>query len=117
MRKKTISHLADTIFWYALYFLPVVCFLLVYYRVGHNVSLIDFMSDGGFFLATDNIIFDVFVQIFGSNGILPLFANEGILAVLSWFVCVYILHLLADFMLFIPRLLHKWMKGCYQDDK
>lgn len=116
MRKKTIKTLADTIFWYALYFLPIICFMLVYYRTGTNVTMSEFLANGGFSLAVDNIVVDTMKAIFGENGILPLFASDGIILALSWFVCVYILHLLVDFILFIPRLLHKFLKKGYQDD-
>ena len=34
MRKRTISHLSDTIFWYIIYLLPVFAYLLAVYRDG-----------------------------------------------------------------------------------
>lgn len=116
MRKKTVNHLADTIFWYLLYFLPVICFILVYYRTGNNVGMSQFLNDNGFGLAVNNIVFDTISSIFGADCIMPLFANDGILIILSWFVCVYIAHILVDFCLFIPRWLHNFLKKVYRNE-
>lgn len=60
----------------------------------------------------DNPVYTALVAIFGQDGVLPVFSEGSlsILAFFTWFVNVYIAHLLVDFILFIPRLAHKWLK-------
>lgn len=117
MRKKTVNHLADTIFWYLIYFLPVIAFLL--YLVSGNftdISLDTFFNSMGVAFTTDNVIITSLSSIFGVNGILPLFVSNSAFYVFSWFIISYIVHLFVDFILFIPRLCHKWLKTFTQGD-
>ena len=120
MRKKTINHLADTIFWYLIYFLPVICYLLFLIAEpssgGVAVNMETFFNSIGISLTNDNIVLATLSQIFGSNGILPLFGSTVPLVILSWFVSVYLAHLLVDILLFIPRLFHKYEKSFTQGD-
>lgn len=113
MRKKTLNDLIDNIFWYAIYLLPIICMLLVTYQTGAFVSLSSALSSVGLGILTDNPILSTISGIFGASGVLPLFQSTDILVYISYFVSVFVLHLLVDFVLFIPRLCHKWMKSLY----
>lgn len=111
MRKKTINHLADTIFWYLLYFLPVITYLL--YLVGAPTELLSiqgFYDHIGLNFVADNILVSSLTDLFGASGILPFFSTSTPIIIFSWFIGVYITHLAVDFLLFIPRLCHKWLK-------
>lgn len=120
MRKRTINHLADTIFWYAIYFLPVVFY--VFYLIaepssgGSVVNFLLYFNDVGFGIVTDNIIVTTLRDIFGIGGIFPLFSTDLPFIVFTWFVGSYIIHLAVDFLLFIPRLAHKYIKYFTQGD-
>ena len=120
MRKRTVNHLADVIFWYLIYFLPVLCYFLYLFAEpasgGNIVNLTTFFSDIGLGFATDNIVISTLTDIFGINGILPLFSTDIPFAIFGWFICTFICHLAVDFLLFIPRLCHKWMDKYTQGD-
>ena len=68
-----------------------------------------FMNDIGFGFATDNIVVNGLEEIFGANGVMPVFLTNTPIIIFAWFICVFIIHLAVDFLLFIPRLAHKWM--------
>lgn len=120
MRKKTVNHLCDQIFWYIIYMLPALAFLVQYFFGGTSsftpMSFEQVMLEFG--VGNGNIIYDTLFSIFGAGGILPFFftANSSLLAFVAWFGSVLIVHLAIDFVLFIPRLAHKWLNHFYQGD-
>lgn len=120
MRQKTISHLADTMFWYLLYLFPVLAFLIYYLSEGFTaVTFATFMSKNlGFLFDNSNIIFNTVQSLFGSDGVLPLWTADstGISLIVTWFVTVFVTHLAVDFILFVPRLCHKYMNKAFQGD-
>ena len=111
MRKKTINNLFDTFFWYALYFLPVLLFVLYIFSgvLSPEVSLsfTGFLDSVGFSIATDNVIYNNLIALFGPDGIMPLFADNSAFIIFAWFVGTFLIHLAVDFLLFIPRYCHK----------
>ena len=113
MRKKTLNEFFDNIFWYGVYLLPIFCMLLVTLQTGSFVSLSTALTSCGLSLLANNPILSVIGQIFGSTGVLPLFNSPDVLIFVSYFISTFILHLLVDFVLFIPRLCHKWTKSLY----
>ena len=109
MRKRTINYLFDEIMWYLIYLLPLFLYLLLIVRTGNMVDFAETFSSFGLDVVSDNIVFSSLSSIFGSNGVMPLFSNTGILFYMSYFVNVFVIHLAVDFLLFIPRLAHKWL--------
>lgn len=83
---------------------------------GMTYDFKDFVNSMGFEFATDNIIVNSLADIFGTGGIMPMFDNDTPFIIFAWFIGVYLLHLLVDFLLFIPRIAHKWMKDCTGGD-
>lgn len=120
MRKRTVNHLADTIFWYFLYFLPVIAYLLfTFVEPGTATAIVDiptFFNQMGVGFVTDNLIFTSIDGLFGQNGILPFWTTQTPTLIFTWFITVYIAHLVVDFLLFIPRLAHKWLKAFTQGE-
>lgn len=108
MRKKTIKELFDNVFWYAVYILPLILLALYWFKTG-SISLVNCMNDAGLGILTNNPIYTSLADIFGANGVLPLFASADLICFGSYFISCFILHLLVDFILFIPRLCHKWL--------
>lgn len=115
MRKRTIKCLADTIFWYALYFLPILILILMSI---HNpiTSISSVISTLGLNVLQDNIIFTTLSDIFGSGGVLPFFQSTDLIIFFTYYICVYLLHLLVDFVIFIPRIAHKWLNHFTQGE-
>lgn len=116
MRKKTVDHLATTIFWYIIYFLPVVLFLiyLVQYPVdmsrplSYEVFLTDVMGLNYVGIIPETLL-SVFDGRFGIN--LP----NTLLFTLIWYIYGVVAHLAVDFLLFIPKfalkLMHNYTEG------
>lgn len=115
MRKRTIKCLADTIFWYALYFLPIIVLLITCI---HNpiTSVSNVINTLGLNVLQDSVVFTSLSSIFGTGGVLPFFQSPDILIFFTYYICVYILHLLVDFVIFIPRIAHKWLNHFTQGD-
>lgn len=115
MRQRTIKNIADRLFWLVVALLPVLIYLGTFlsYRfasVSETLpSFAEFMANFG--VSQTSIVFTSMSDLFGADGILPLFANNNaILLYMAYFVSVEIVHLAVDFLVFIPRLAHKWME-------
>ena len=116
MRKRTINHFAETIFWNILYFVPILAFLILTYTQG-ALTLGSVFSSIGLNIAENSIAFTTLSQIFGVDGILPLFASTDVLVFLTYYVNVFIAHIFVDFILFIPKLAKKWLNKFTQGDE
>lgn len=116
LRKKTISNLADQLFWLVVALLPLVLYafqFLAYELTAVSSDLPSFLSYmQNFGLSTTSVCYTALQELFGSSGVLPLFASgdNAVVLFLSYFVTVQIVHLAVDFLLFIPRLSHKWLE-------
>lgn len=117
MRKRTISNLVDHFYWLVVALLPLIIYLIQFlsYRlqsVGETLpSFLVFMQ--GFGISSDSIVYTVLNDLFGASGVLPMFLSESnaVLLFLAYFCMVQIVHLAIDFLVFIPRLSHKWMES------
>lgn len=109
MRKRSMLNLADTLFWYLIYLLPVLMYLIN--AVNHDVTTFEsFMTTIlGFVFTSDNIIYTALIALLGTDGILPLFTSQAPLLMVTWFASMVLVHLFIDFIVFIPRLCHKWL--------
>ena len=122
MRKRTIANLVDSAFWFLVSILPLALYLItcLSYKLQSSTdtltAFLPFMKNLG--LMDSGIIYNSLSDLFGSSGILPLFSadNNAILVFLSYFVSVEIVHLAVDFLLFIPRLGHKYMNTFTQNE-
>lgn len=122
MRKRTVKNIASTIFWYVLYFLPVLVSIIYFIKAsgidpnGYPIypQVYDVLLDNGLFIE-DGIIFTSLIELFHiDNGILPLLPADYWASYLSWFVSIYLCHIAVDIILFVPKLAHKWMNGLTQ---
>lgn len=122
MRKRTIANLVDSAFWFLVAILPLALYLItcLSYKLQSSTdtltAFLPFMKNLG--LMDSGIIYNSLRDLFGSGGILPLFSadNNAILVFLSYFVSVEIVHLAVDFLLFIPRIGHKYMNTFTQNE-
>ena len=122
MRKRTIANLVDSAFWFFVSILPLALYMItcLSYKLQSSTDnltgFLPFMKNLG--LMDSGIIYNSLVDLFGTTGILPLFSadNNAILLFLSYFVSVEIVHLAVDFLLFIPRLAHKYMNTFTQNE-
>ena len=116
MRKRTVNHLAETVFWNIIYFVPVIAYFILLWTTGaSNFGTV--FETIGLTIAEDSIAYTSLCQIFGVNGILPLFTNSNLLIFFTYYINVYIAHIFVDFILFIPKLAKKWMNKFTQGDE
>ena len=111
MRKKTINYFYDNAMWYVIYLLPLVLFIGFSIKTGQFSTLEACFNSIGLNVFTDNVVLVSLTDIFGVGGVLPLFTSPDILIYFTYFVSVYLMHLCVDFLLFIPRMAHKWLKS------
>lgn len=96
--------------------MPIIIWIVISFRTGTIISLSSSMELMGFKLFENNQIYINLGEIFGIDGIMPLFSNSDVLMYMSYFVCVYLIHIFIDFLLFIPKIAHKWLNKLYGGD-
>lgn len=109
MRRKNISFLLDGVMWYLLYLLPLIMLVVLTVVLKQAVTFNSVFNLVGLDIATNSVVYTTLVSILSVGGVLPLFSSLDILVYCTYFIHVLILHLLVDFVLFIPRLSHKFM--------
>lgn len=123
MRKRTMLILVDRLFWAIIWLIPIVAYLLspIGYSIGGGTALTGLsggaiiMPDFASYMAqfgvrTDNVIYQALNGLFGTDGVIHLFnSDSSIMMYFTYFVCVELLHLFVDFIIFVPRLTHKWL--------
>lgn len=113
MREKTVKKLLDRLYWYAIALLPVIIYLIYAISVPNNATSIDTFADIfnslGFY--NGNIVTTALVQLFGETGVIPFFEDTSlVIYILSYYVLAEVVHLAIDFLLFLPRMTHKFME-------
>lgn len=114
MRKRNVSYLIDKLFWTFICVLPFLIWLIVIARTGQLSSLIDVMTDSHLIPLMNNSIYTTLSDVFGASGVVPLVQNADILLYFSYFICITLIHLLVDFLLFIPRIAMNWLDNLYK---
>lgn len=114
MRKRTISHVVDCAFWFIVSMLPIVFYViqpLAYELTSVSEVLPTFSETMATFGINDtNYIYVAIMDIFGESGLMPFFSSgSSVVLFLSYFILIQLLHVFVDFVLFIPRLAHKWL--------
>lgn len=116
MRKRNFSFCLDNFFWYVIYFMPIIFYCFAFLSHVYTPPAFDvFFEFIGVDVATTQT-YGVLLDIFGTSGVMPLFDSPEIFTVLAWFINCVIVHLAVDFLLFIPRLAHKWLGALTQND-
>ena len=116
--KNRFGYKLDKLFWFFIAFLPLIGWVASLLFSTSPAAFGTFITEKFGLAASDsNPFYSVFVDIFGSAGIFPLFAeNSEILIMFSWLATGEIIHVLFDVLIFIPRLAHKWISKAVQDD-
>lgn len=116
MRKRNCDKLFDNIFWYTIYMLPILITIAIYFSIYHDtgtipslVELAELLIDDGSRPSPDifmGYLAPIVMNFFpdGGNGLVTV-----LLIYCGHFILANIVHLFVDFILFIPRLCHKWM--------
>ena len=108
MRKKTIYQIADKLFWFIVMSLPLLVWMISANNGNGNFASV--MAELG--ISSDNIVYSTLDALFGSseNSIIHLFTSGSTtMLFFTYFIIIELVHLFVDFIVFIPRLAHKWM--------
>lgn len=126
MRKKTIKNLCDSVFWYIIYLLPLLMALLPMFGMFGGTDLTNYTPYDVFsnyldtalntFGVGDSAIWYALYDLFGANGVLPLFLSGTAISYMTYFVSMVLVHLAVDFLLFIPRIAHKFLNAFTRED-
>lgn len=103
MRKRTVNHVVDKCFWSLVLILPLILLAIIWCKNGDTTyTLSSCLSMFG--VSTTNPIYATFVGMFGSSGtVFELFTATDLYLYFTYMVGVELLHLLVDFLLFLPR--------------
>ena len=105
MSKKKISWLFDLLYYAAFVLIPIVAYI-IHQNHFDNVTLISFFNEFG--INDSSVIFTCFTQMFGTTGFLPLMADSSVMFyIFTYMSIVVLMHLVFDFVMFIPKLAHK----------
>ena len=100
--------------WYLLYCLPILAYLiLLFCSSGNPVSFSDSFSLLGFDSLSSSTIYSTVSSIIGPEGVLPMFSSPGMLLFVCYFCNVWLIRLLVEFVVFIPKLAHSWLDRLY----
>lgn len=114
MSKKKLNFLYDMLFYAFFTLIPIIAYLIHQHHFD-NVTLISFFTE--FEILSSNPIYDALIQMFGTNGYLPLLADTSVVFYMfTYMAMVILLHLVIDFIVFIPRLAHKYLNYFYNKE-
>lgn len=118
MRKRTVNFCFDKFFWYAVYMLPLILYVIYLLKGGYEAipSLSTAMSSFGLNVLETSDLYVALNNVFGSGGVVPTFVSGDILLFMTYFISTFLLHLMVDFVLFIPRIAMKWLDKLYGGD-
>ena len=103
MTKKNAMKIIDTLFWLSIALFPLIVYCLQSIN-GSIVPLEQFLTNLGFGISTNNIIYTTLNTIFGvGGGFLELTSSTGILMYGTYFITIMLLHFIIDMLLVIVR--------------
>lgn len=105
--KKTVSLIADYIFWYILYALPLFVLLLSVYRTGEIVPLATVFSDLQIMPALSNFFYSFLAEV--NQSIFPMFETSSMNLMFAYYCSVLTMHLIVDILLFIVKWGHHFI--------
>lgn len=79
---------------------------------------LNYCLDNWFTFGDGDLVYNAFNSIFGSeSSILPIFVEGSFIPkYLTYMGWIYVLHVVFDLLVFIPRLAHKWLGKVYNDE-
>lgn len=103
MRTKTLETIIDRVFWAFVLCLPMFAYLIlcIHFETYNFVDLLNQFS-----MDSNNLVYTTLAAIFGTGGYLPYFDTTTVnplLLYMSYFVCVELVHIIVDILLFIPK--------------
>lgn len=117
MRKKNLEFTLDNVMWFIIYTLPII--LIIFSTRLESLSAIEqFIIDSDFAnnAFASSYLYGILDSVVGDFGIFPLLSGawgQFLMSYLCYFISMIIVHLFVDFVVFIPRLSHKWLNKLF----
>lgn len=103
--KDLVGHVCDNVMWYLIYLLPLICLLIIWCR-GSYVPLSEMFSMLGLTIFNDNIVLTTLTDVLGVGGVFPIFVDNSLLIYMSYFILVFVVHIMVDIVLYLLRVIH-----------
>lgn len=114
MSKKKINYLYDILYYALFSLIPIIAYIVHQHHFA-DATLMSFFQEFG--ILNTNVIFTALVDMFGTNGYLPLLDSTSVVFYMfTYMAIVVIVHLVIDFIIFIPRLAHKYLNYFYNKE-
>lgn len=104
MTKKSMGSLVRQIFWYLIILLPLIAYVATCFCDQPNVNFDEFIKQ--FIPVGSNPVYDLLQYICGSSSSYVAL-SDSMCRYLAYFVYIELIHVVFDFILFLPRLLHR----------
>lgn len=104
-----ITKFFNNLMWSMLYILPLVLYIGVCI---HNGAITDFnavFTTIGIDFTQNNVVYTAFNDMFGANGVMPLFTGTGVLVFATYYACCYLVHFVCDVLLWLVKWAHNLM--------
>lgn len=112
MRERTLNSIYDKVIWLLISLLPLI--LLAIYSFHHEIIIADFLANTGLEVLSSSPIYSMYFSLFADGGLIPIFANNSlVITYFTYLTSVYLLHLVFDVVVFIPRLFHDLLSKTY----
>lgn len=117
MRKRNISYLFDTLFWFLMWLLPALFYLFNYLAFDINsagvsiASFSQFIVDN-FGISTSSTLYSSLFTIFADDNYLGVIDTTISNSLILYFVYIFfieLIHIFTDVILFIPRFAHNFI--------
>lgn len=111
---QKLLHIIDRVVWWLIALLPLI--LLVIGAVNRvPVSVETVLTQLGFDVTTNNIIYTALNDLFGATGdFLQMSASSSFIAYATYFVMVNLMHLIIDILLVLVDWCHDMLKGAFR---
>ena len=105
--KTRFAWKCDKFFWTVMLLLPILAYFFGNFHAAESANFLEYVNTWKF-----SFIADIIDSVLSTVN----FGTFPLVGYLSYCVGVEILHCFYDFLVFIPRLAHKWVGKAVQDD-
>lgn len=109
MRKRSINNFFESLLWYSVYLLPIVMFFVLTVVMKKPFAFSEIFELIGLNIASESVVYTALVGVCGFDGVFPMFVSSDILIYFTYLIYIFVIRLLVEFIIFIPKLSHKWL--------
>ena len=98
MKESKTKQKIDYILWALIWLLPVISYVVTYYRIGNAIPMFEYIDTHFSFGYVKTLLDNIWQKVFSSQLVLS--------GYISYLIVVEIVHCMFDAVVFIPRLAH-----------